>query len=45
MDFSWIEEVKDLHHDECVEDECEMPRNYISSLFDNLIIILSHNCY
>lgn len=45
MYLARIEEVKDLHHDKCIEDESKMSRDNICSLFDALIIIIPHYRY
>ena len=33
-----VQEVEDLHHDEGVEDDCEMPRGYLI-LFENGLVV------
>lgn len=41
MEFSAVQEVKDLHHDKAVEDEGKMPRIYPKFFKDNFVILFS----
>lgn len=41
VDLAGIHEVEDLHHDESIEDESEMPRVGMSLLEDESVILVS----
>lgn len=41
MEFSAIEEVEDLHHDECIENKSEMSRINMEFLEDWHVVMFS----